>query len=932
MTARFPTISLGAPGEEISKKDLFAVAQRFKYFNQARRQRAQEFLQPRQQDFLKLLPLLFHINHPLLPGFVTLETPAGIPDYTPDKLAIDTARQFSKGFGYKRKALRNYPIHGIYLMGSVGSMAFSKDSDIDIWLCYQPGMHADELEELRAKVEGVEKWAASLKLEVHIFLLDSQQFKNGENTPISSESSGETQHYLLLEEFYRTSIYIAGRIPVWWLVPPGQQQHYVEYVAHLLENRFISEVDVIDFGGLQDMPMSEFVTATLWHIYKSLTSPHKALLKLFLMESYASEFPTPQWLSQTMKNAIYRGDFSVDSLDPYLMTYSKVDEYLQGLQAPERLELARESFYIKIMGSSSQAMDVKAKTLHEDFILMAALRWHWSEGLLRDVTTQKFWGIERAVREHGVIREQLQHCLRMILKITGNPLENQVQENSDLKLLARKLRAHLDQREGKIEVLTTRSMVQTRPDAITLVEMSEDPNGGWAIFSGKVLAGAVVAEAAIKRAGNLLELMAWMVVNDLYRKELNLQLQTRNPLLTISDLKQLLSELSTFLSQHLPAKDVELIHYAQANRHIASLLLVNWGEAVPLDNNPEQFLMSERSDPLSYGEQRHCFVRGVQRLSVSNWGEVTLQHYSGLDGVLNCITEVFNQSGMTAGPDNVRVACMTRGRGRSIAMRIEKIFSQLQHYFAGGIASDRHRYLLPAETGFCCFKLKDTALSYYLLENNNLLLQELAAPQAWFAPVIFDDYVLEQTYIPFLYRHNLADTVQIFYHQTSKHVAVYIIDEKSSLFVIQHRDGSPQHLMVHYTSFLKSLMAKRKLPEGIAVRCYEIQRNSAGVTSCHAVAVKIASQSLDLRVNIVNDPQQGLWIDCNDQRFQLTDHHSYQTVRQHIMSFRKRREDYSFHVTEIDIPCSLLGVEQQSNVQSIHYLSYKQKIEEKLNI
>lgn len=932
MTARFPPIHLGAPGEEISKKDLFAIAQRFKYFNQARLRSAQEFLQPRQQDFLNLLPLLFHTNHPLLPGFISLDTPAGIPDYMPSNAAVDTAKQFSKGFTYKRRALRNYPIEGIFLMGSVGSMAFSRDSDIDIWLCYQPGLPDDELGELRRKADEVEKWAASLKLEVHIFLVDRQQFRRGENTPISAESSGETQHYLLLEEFYRTSIYIAGRIPVWWLVPPNQQDNYAEYVAHLLENRFILEVDVIDFGGLKEMPVSEFVSATLWHLYKSLTSPHKALLKLFLMESYASEFPSPQWLCLAMKKAIYQGEFSVDSQDPYLLIYSKVDEYLQKTHAVDRLDLARESFYIKIMGSSSTALDTKSKSLHENFLFMTARRWQWPDDLLQGLNSQKYWDIDRAVREHAIVRDQLQQCLRMILKITGTQVDHQFQDNSDIKLLSRKLRAHLDLRPGKIEVLTTRGMIQTRPEIISLIEIPKTSGGGWAVYSGKVAAASVRQEAAIKHSDNLLELLSWMVVNDLYRKELNLQLQVQTSQLTANDLKQLLAELYGFLSPHQHGKELDLSLYAQPNRQLANLLLINWGEILPIDANPEQFVMSERSDPLSYGEKRHCFVHSVQRLSVSSWGEVTLQHYTGLEGVLNCINEVFNQNGSAVSNDNLRVACLTRGRGRSIAMRIEIIFNQLVHYFADNSSPSRHRYLLPAESGFCCFKLKNNVLSYYLLENNNLLLQELSAPQPWFSPVVFDDYVLEQTFIPLLYRHNLADTVQIFYHQTSKHVAVYIIDERGALFVTQHHDASPQYILLHYMTFLKTLMMQRKLPEGIAVRCYEIQRNSAGVTSCQPVAVSLRAKPLELQVKLTHDPSCGQIIYCNEQRFQMADSKDYQSVREYIMRYRKQHEEYSFHITGIDVPLTVLAVDHTQQLQSVHFLNLKQKTEEKLNI
>ena len=53
----------------------------------------------------------------------------------------------------------------------------------------------------------MEKWAQSLDLEVHFFLVDNNAFLQGEDAPISTESSGATQHYLLLEEFYRTAIF-----------------------------------------------------------------------------------------------------------------------------------------------------------------------------------------------------------------------------------------------------------------------------------------------------------------------------------------------------------------------------------------------------------------------------------------------------------------------------------------------------------------------------------------------------------------------------------------------------------------------------------------------------------------------------------------------------------------------------------------------------
>ena len=932
MASRFSPIHLGAPGEEISKKDLHTVAERFKYFNRCRLQRVLEFLQPRQHDFLHVLPLLFHQNHPLLPGFVSLETPAGIPDYLPDKQAVHTAKQFSKAYLYKRKALRRYPIQSIFLMGSVGSVAFSKDSDIDIWLCHQSDLLADELEELAQKARLVEKWAATLKLEVHFFLLNSEQFKQGENTPLSTESSGVTQHYLLLEEFYRTSIYIAGRVPMWWLVPPHQETNYQQYVAHLLENRFISESDVLDFGGLQDMPLAEFVSATLWHIYKSLSSPHKALLKLFLMESYAAEFPYPQWLCLTMKQAIYRGDFTVDTLDPYLLIYNKVDEYLRQVGSVQRLNLARECFQIKIMGSSSNALDNKTRKLHDDFMGMIARRWQWPNELISNLAKQNFWNIKKATLEHVVIRDQLQQCLRVILKITGDPVDHP-EQNHDLKLLSRKLRAFLDLRPGKIEVLTTRTMVHTKPSVWAVVEVVKmDAESIWCLFDDRLPPAPMHPEQAIKQCDTLLELLCWAVVNGLYRRDLNLQLQTKTQKIADSDLNRLLAELNAFLSKYLPTKETGLEIYTRPNYLLSSLLVVNLGEELAIDDNQLQFMMSERSDPLSYGESRDCFVQGIQKLSVSSWGEVTLHAYLGLEGSFACLSELYNKTTKPLSPDSLQVVCYSRGRGRSIASRIESIFARLLENFAKHPQAHDNRYIVAAATGYCCFKWQNNGLGFYFLENKNQLLQELSSVQSQFSAVIFDDFVLEQTYIPFLYQHNLPDVLQIFYHATRKHVAVYIIDEKGSLFVRQHSGANPQHLLMHYSVFIKTLQLEAKLPDNLPVKCYEIQKNSTGVVSCYVIQVKQANSVLDLCVRIVVDHDENLVVYCNERKFSIIDIRSYHEVRKHILSFRQSREDYPFHITEIEVPLELLGVKPIDQVQSLHYLNYKQKIEEKLNI
>lgn len=74
---RHPALSLDLD-DGIDRKVLGQLRQRFLAVNAGRLQRARQALSSRQERVLRLLPLLFHINHPLLPGYLSASTPAGL--------------------------------------------------------------------------------------------------------------------------------------------------------------------------------------------------------------------------------------------------------------------------------------------------------------------------------------------------------------------------------------------------------------------------------------------------------------------------------------------------------------------------------------------------------------------------------------------------------------------------------------------------------------------------------------------------------------------------------------------------------------------------------------------------------------------------------------------------------------------------------------
>ena len=312
----------------IDRKQLRLALKRFNAINEARLDRVRGMLNERHRMFVDLLPLLFHANHPTLPGYVSHHTPCGISGYSPNSTTLELAKRLSRSFNWQRPAVAEAGVHSVYMMGSSGTIGHSDSSDIDIWVCYPAELDRESLTQLQKKATLLQLWARGLELEAHIFLMNGEKFVRGQREPLTGENCGTAQHYLLMDEFYRTGVLLAGRIPAWWLVPPAAESSYSGFATLLTHKRYMGNIEQVDFGGIDYVPAGEFVGAGIWQLYKAIASPYKSVLKLLLFEVYAAHFPQPVCLSSDYKRAVYAGIVDIDELDPYVMIYRRLENHL----------------------------------------------------------------------------------------------------------------------------------------------------------------------------------------------------------------------------------------------------------------------------------------------------------------------------------------------------------------------------------------------------------------------------------------------------------------------------------------------------------------------------------------------------------------------------------------------------------------------------
>ncbi|MFO7604248.1 MAG: class I adenylate cyclase [Gammaproteobacteria bacterium] len=934
------------PAAAESGPDFRRIKERFFAINKKRLARTRADMGIREQEFLELLPFCFHSNHPLLPGYVAKDAPAGIPDYTPSSLALQLSKRMARSFTYKKRAYRQYDIHAIYLMGSTGTIAYSDKSDLDIWVCYDSQLSRDQVEVLANKARAVERWAQAMEVDANIFLVDPEQFKQGLHGPLSKESSGSALHYLLLEEFYRTSVLIAGRYPVWWLVPPDQERDYDAYVEDIRTKRYIHSREHIDLGGLQHIHAEEFYGATLWLLYKGINSPYKSVLKTLLMEAYASEYPGIDLLGTTYKRAIYNGEEDADLLDPYVMMLNKVETYLQAQQQPDRLQLVRESFYFKVNEPLSQE---KAGPPHWRRQRLAKLvqGWQWTPAQLYTLDTHNDWKIRKVSEERRKLITELTRSYRFLSDFARNYAGSMnLIRQSDLNVLGRKLYAAFERKAGKIEILykgITENLLETHLSFHR--RQGEDGRHYWLAFSGLVTEEEAAAASPLKRTYNVMELLSWCYFNKLVDRTTVIALYTQGGDLHEKELRYIVEHMEKLLP-HRIFNDVDIYDLRQPPRIASMATFINVGfDPFSRHSKRGDHLTSDRTDALKYGGRLENLALVIDFVIITTWQEVLTLHYSGVDGLIRCLSAYFQWTPPSSGrrPPKINAFSFSCYRGVSIARRIEQLFEDVVRCFYDSEHPEAMCYVLGVEWDYLLLRMDKDILHYERAPSMEGLLSHLSQPRAQFVKTVFDVEALSKDVLPLIYEQNRAGEVQFFYFVKDELVYIYVLDEKGALFYQQREFHDVATLLGNFQKFFDVIHNRLQFITGengpgggsSAVSYHRIEKlrggdwriEQHGLGRQHGLVNSIYLQVIVSRLH--DDNVYNLY--CGEREFSSIEHGEqlFYAVAEHIMSLRASGEDYPIHVTDIDLSEEILS-SSPLPLQTVHYLKYKMLIEDKL--
>ncbi|MEJ5057365.1 MULTISPECIES: class I adenylate cyclase [unclassified Pseudomonas] len=930
--------------EGIDRKVLSQLRARFLKLNEGRMARAMEGLSSRQQGVLNLLPLFFHVNHPLLPGYVSGSTPAGLSSYEPDASVLAEAQRLTRSFSYKPRHGSNppRPIHGLFLMGSLGTLAQADQSDMDVWVCHAPDLNEQELAELRKKCQLLEDWAASQGAEAHFFLIDPARFVLGErDNQLSTENCGTTQHYLLLDEFYRTAIWLAGRTPIWWLVPVYEEANYDRYTHTLLSKRFIRADESLDLGNLAFIPPGEFIGAGLWQLFKGIESPYKSVLKLLLTEVYASELPRVQCLSLRFKQAVFANRLDLDELDPYVVVYRRIEEYLIARNEPERLELVRRALYLKV-NRKLTGSGGRTQSWQRDLLERLAREWQWDQRQLALLDSRSQWKVRQVSSERRALVNELNYSYHFLTQFARNEQTVSLINKRDLSVLGRRLYAAFERKADKVEFINPGIAQDLAEDTLTLVHApnkKEPTQSQWGLYNGSLTALEWEHFAPIKRSRQLLELLSWCHRNGVIDSSTRLALHPGSSDLSEFELFNLLGSLQQSIPLPLPTVAEEPLLRAAVPGNV--LILVNVG-VDPLKHHRDLNILmtTERTDSLSYAGVRENLVLTLDQVTLNSWNEVLVNHFDGPHALLDCVRDYLNN--LPSGPQQpwLRVRCFCHNRAQFIAQRVEGILDIAQNLLLSKL---NYRYLIQVQQHYHVLELVPGQVNHVALATLPALFDYLGEEQARYSPLHLDPMALEDHDLALLLPMGQPGCIQVFYRINEDQADLYVLDEFNALWQQRLPWHDEQGLLVPLQRFLQSIHYRRDalLPMDatptLNLETLYYQLLPSGSSRARRVEVRPAPQNpvnkpfYDVQA-IVGKSAPGtvqVTLYCNQREFSELEHGDqlFSVVAREIIEQRRETERYRCYITDLDLS-GLIGDGQSS---SNLYLRYKADLERALN-
>lgn len=518
---------------------------------------AYDIFKEKQAELFMLIPFLLHENTSF-PGLeeINKETPCGIYDYVLDK---ETHFILKKYVNYEYTGIRkkhSINIQGLFTIGSIGSIAQTSDSDIDYWVCINENdFTAQQLMLLTKKLEQLQLMALEkFDTQVTFFLVDILKARNNDFGDSTTESSGSAQSRILKEEFYRTMIHIAGKVPLWSVVPTSIAVHYYNSLAKHVGN--ISSMSrYIDIGDIHAISTSEYFGASIWQMFKWLKSPFKSVIKMALLEKYIYEYGKESLLCNKYKDEwMNSGSYlNLGHNDSYYILLKNLISYFSKAGDYDSVSLLLTCFFLKLRISKDSQIKNTVFGIRGILLEQCIDKWKWKKEKIFKIGSFKEWPYTEIALLSNTIEKYMVKKYKIVNKAFDSLFRGRSQISpEDRTVLGRKVFIEFSRPPGKVYkvLLISRSDRHFHGLHLQYVK-SAKKIGTWALINRRSRCAAVNEDETLINAKTIEEIGAWLINNSLYNKSAVINLIPNPTYVTYDDIRKLFKAMNDFFSSKL---------------------------------------------------------------------------------------------------------------------------------------------------------------------------------------------------------------------------------------------------------------------------------------------------------------------------------------------------------------------------------------------
>jgi len=723
------------------------------------------------KKIINAIPAVLCMNDKKIPGYVDGCRLYGICNYTPDQ---ETTRFIKARFGVEF-AYKGNPrfIEMLSVMGSVGTIAYNKKSDFDFWACIDnSGVSKEDLGAFARKIEDVQKWAMKEGgVEVHIFINDVNNLRRNIFAEDEDEGFGSTIGAVLKDEFFRSSIIMAGKVPFWWAVPGFvPDSEYDRLFASLPEedhkNKFV------DIGNLYRISKEDFMGAALFQLIKAIGNPFKSILKIGILEKYLFNTDKALLLSQKVKSSINRGEMN-SVLDSYLLMFNEVYKYYsEVLDDKSLLKILRQNLYLKIDPQLSKYVALKErKNLPYKVMVMFSVvnEWGWSIEEIRDLDDFESWDYNRIMQFWNSIKKFMLLCYQKISRELPNLNLKSKISDSDFKLLSSKLKANFSVETDKIENFITFKDTPNEPFLYIEPEKQGVKELGWRVYKKIRIDNRIEKEIGIRQEDDLVKLLAWCSINQIYEPtfsrlffESGYQHINKNIVVSLLD-----SIFNMFNSEkgHLPNR-----FYLQPARTRKNLIIMNFNDS--------------KSDA----------VVSFYHLYMNTWGEAFLKFYTNSSDLVMIFSKVMKDGLFFKKEfDDICTFASPEPHKRQYK-NVEKTFRAAYEFFLHGKDYVNQRCLTSLGESIICVTREEGEISVGSFNGVAEMLSYISLRPYRYPDIKINSEdngslkILEEIYL-----RRTAGSITLVYEDKSRFYVIYVIDENGNIFsyIKKKADNSP---------------------------------------------------------------------------------------------------------------------------------------------